>query len=177
MSMRIVVGAAAVAVAGGIVSAGGTVLAVHHGAAASTAATRHTVSHVAGATATATQVAAQPAAASAPSPASVATSDGATLMCAVVQAPAGQYDYHNGGWALEITVTVPRGSGEVFGPSGEIQIVEYDSSGTETGYESDDSSSWPIIPAGQAQSFYDISYDFYGSDPAETPTACQVVSP
>jgi hypothetical protein len=167
MSMRIVVGAAAVAVAGGIVSAGGTVLAVHHGAAASTAATRHTVSHVAGATA----------AASAPSPASVATSDGATLMCAVVQAPAGQYDYHNGGWALEITVTVPRGSGEVFGPSGEIQIVEYDSSGTETGYESDDSSSWPIIPAGQAQSFYDISYDFYGSDPAETPTACQVVSP
>jgi hypothetical protein len=176
MNMRRVLGAAGVAIAGGIVGVGGAVLGGHHGA--GTAETSRV--------ATVSPVAAQPVvtvtpppvvATTPPPPASVATSDGVTLACAVVQAPAGQYDYHNGGWALEITVTVPSSSGEIFGPSGEIQIVEYDASGTETGYESDDSSSWPIIPAGQTQSFYDISYDFYGSDPADIPASCQVVSP
>lgn len=100
-----------------------------------------------------------------------------TFTCAVVPAPSGDYDYHNGGWALKITVTVPSGSGLVFGPDGEIQIVEYDASGTETGSESDDSSSWPIIIAGQTGSFFDTSYDFTGSDPSGTPASCQVVSP
>jgi hypothetical protein len=91
-----------------------------------------------------------------------------------VHAPAGQSDNHSGGWALEITVT--NNSGAVFGPDGQIDITEYSAAGTETGYESDYSVSFPIVASGQSQSFYDIGHDFTGSDPASKPATCQVAT-
>jgi hypothetical protein len=97
---------------------------------------------------------------------------GVTISCTVVPAPSGESYAHSGeGWAAEITIT-NGGSTEVSGGY-QIVVTEFDSTGTQTGYESDYSEVFPVVAPGQSQSFYDTAYDFSGSDPAATPATCE----
>jgi hypothetical protein len=97
---------------------------------------------------------------------------GVTISCAVVPAPPGESYAHSGeGWTAQVTIT-NSGSTEVSGGY-EINVTEFDATGTQTGYESDYSEVFPIVAPGQSQTFDDTSYDFAGSDPAATPASCE----
>jgi hypothetical protein len=105
-----------------------------------------------------------------------ATADGGSvdLACNVIPDPPsdGHYDYHRGGWVLAITVTDPHSSDTPVVPGYEIDVTTYDASGTQNGYETDYSSSFPYVAPDQSQTFNDIDYDFRGAVPSSAPASC-----